>query len=143
MSCHVAFLRREPLQAITSLEKTHEVRLSRNRHPASSTRDGDHLLFKLSGGEIVARALAEEVHTFEDLVSAEIDTLRGWFATPGSFEDAYWTSRRNARHAIIIKLGELEYVSFPREFTPRGVFSGWVRDFEFGHLAKVCFQATV
>lgn len=133
---HVVFLKADPLRRVAEGLKRHEIRLSRTRHPAWRTAAGDTLLLKLSGGGILLRATAREVHRFEALRPQDIDALADLFCDPAHpFSRAYWRDRRDARFAVIVELADVSRVHFPESHTPRGVFNGWVRNFPHAHLA--------
>lgn len=119
-------------------KKTIECRLSVNRHPAWSVDEGDKLLFKATGGEVVAAALVHQVDRFDNLRPQDIDALAELVApfTGSPANSLYWRNKRNARFAILLHFTHLHLVEFPRHLTPRSVMSGWVSDFPAGHLAR-------
>lgn len=135
MKTHVAFLKREVIESFLSGRKHYECRLSKRPSPVTLVSRGDRVLLKQSGGEILAIATVVDKHLFSGLCPEDIDALYELVGSPGKFEASYWDSKRGARHAVILELSEVAPVSFPKEFTPRGIQSAWVSNFEFGHLA--------
>lgn len=135
MKIHVAFLKREVIEAFLSGRKHYECRLSKRPSPVALVSRGDRVLLKQSGGEILAAAMVVDKHLFSGLCPEDIDALYELVGSPGKFEAGYWHSKKDARHAVILELSDIATVSFPEEFTPRGVQSAWVSNFEFGHLA--------
>lgn len=136
---HVAFIQKEPLSRILSGRKTVECRLSVNRPPAWETEAGDFILFKETGGDIRAIAKVQAVVKFDGLTPDDVGDIAEMVSdlTGSSPQSQYWQMKRTARYAVLIELESIQEVSFPRQLTPVGVMSAWVKNFQHGHLARM------
>ena len=134
---HVAFIQKEPLSRILSGIKTVEARLSRNRPPSWNVQTGDVILFKQTGGGIVAEATVADVSRFDNLRPADVKAIAELVSplTGSSPSSPYWQMKTNSRYAVLIELSNVQPIQFPDEFTPKGVMSAWVSDFKHGQLA--------
>lgn len=142
MNYHVAFIQQEPLNRVLSGIKKAEIRMGINRPEAWKVEAGDLLLFKASGGNIVAAAEVKDVSRFEGLTPEEIRSLAELVAPLiGTSRSTYFEQKLDARYAVIIEFDTPHPIKFPSALTPRGVQSGWVSNFQWGYLAKCLLSA--
>lgn len=142
MNYHVAFIQKEPLNRILSGTKKAEIRMGINRPEAWKVEAGDLLLFKASGGNIIAAAEVKAVSRFEGLMPDDIRSL-GELIAPliGTNRSLYFEQKIDARYAVVIEFDIPHPIHFPSALTPRGVQSGWVSNFQWGYLAKCLLSA--
>lgn len=128
MATHVAFLHADPLRRILDHIKVVETRLSIRPHPARLCRAGDTLLLKQTGGEIVSACSIDDVVVYSGLVPEDIPALAEMLVplTGAAANSAYWQRKSNARHAVILYLGQPRAVEVASADTPRSIMSGWV-----------------
>lgn len=107
--------------------KTAEARLTKTRRePYASLQAGETIYFKQSGGPILARADAAQVHRFELTGRRDLQRLRRRFETPLGGPSDYWHAKADARYATIIELARVEPVEeTPPWYHPHNTRSAW------------------
>jgi ASC-1-like (ASCH) protein len=105
---HLAVMHEPYLTYILDGRKTIESRFSVNRvAPYRSVMAGDILVFKLVAGPVVAVASVADV-TYYQLDSHSLPWLRERFSAALAAEDeSFWTDRREARYATLMRLGSV------------------------------------
>jgi hypothetical protein len=127
---HLAFVRPRELQQLRSGVKTCESRLSLRAHPARTTRPGDALLFK--SGDVGAAALVLGVSVYSSAVPLDVTALMVRYsrAVDGPVCDLdYWLSKREARHAVFLHLGDVVPLHIGGHLLP-STRSAWIADYD-------------
>jgi hypothetical protein len=129
---HLVILRPPYLDLILSGDKTVESRLSRRRHPAATRcLSGDVLYLKRTGGDIEGRATVAHIDVYADLDPAALRHLAAeWAGRVAATEPDDWYQRikRDARHAVFLRLTRVERFHIPRQSLPRRLAwaSAWI-----------------
>lgn len=110
---HAAILKRAYLDLVLLGAKTIECRLTRTRcEPFGRVHSGERIYFKESSGPFRACAIADRVHSYEDLSPADVRDLRARFEPRVLGGEAYWRDKETARYATIIELARVEMIRF-------------------------------
>ena len=114
---HVAVVHSPYLDAILSGRKTIESRLSKVRcDPFGVIFVGERLYFKARGGAVLATAVADRVHSFDELTAKRVAALRREFGPAIGAQPDYWKAKQTARFATLVTLAEVEHVRFGPRF---------------------------
>lgn len=125
MRLHVAIIAAPYAALILAGRKRVESRLAlTRREPFGRVNAGDTILFKARGGPYSAAATVTRVETFEDLTPDRVRALAKRFEPLVRGGRAYWESRRAARYATLMWLGEVRPIGEGPKWTPHG--RGWL-----------------
>lgn len=124
---HVAILKPKYLDMLLAGEKSVECRLTRNRiEPHGRIRRGERVYFKESSGPFRATAIVDEVIERSDMDEAGVEAIRAEFGETIGAPDEFWTSKRTARFAVLIRFRKIERV-YRGPKMPALNGRGWVR----------------
>lgn len=124
---HVAVLKTKYLDMLLSGEKSIECRLTRNRiDPHGRIRRGERVYFKESSGPFRATAVVDEVIERSDMDETGIEAIRAEFGEAIGAPEAFWTSKKTARFAVLIRFRKVERV-YRGPKTPALNGRGWIR----------------
>lgn len=106
---HVAILKPGYINAILDGRKTIESRLTKTMQPPhGKVEPGERLFLKASGGPFMATAIADKVHSFDDLEPKDLKRLRRRYNNQICGDDAYWELKHDSRFATLIELKDVE-----------------------------------
>ena len=109
---HVAIVHREYVEAILDGSKTIEARLARVRcAPYEKIKTGDRIYIKQSSGPYRARARVEKVRFFDGLTPVRVRAIRKQYNGAIGGPESYWQSKRDARVATLVWLGEVKPIT--------------------------------
>jgi len=109
---HVAILKPAYIDAILAGTKTIESRLTKTAQPPyGSIQAGERLFLKVSGGRIMATALAGEVRFIEAHGPEDIDRVYRQFGKQIGGDKEYWESKRDSRYVTLVGLREVEPIN--------------------------------
>lgn len=124
---HVAIVGRELARKLLAGTKTVECRLYRTRRPPiDRVTAGDTILFKTSGGPLVASARAQCVLQVRVPRESSLRRLRDRLDASIAADEQFWRSRASARHGVFIWLSDVAELEPTRIDAPRQYGSGWV-----------------
>ena len=108
---HLAIFREPYLQFIIEGRKTVESRFSKNRcAPYDSVADGDVLLLKLSGGDIVGLCVVEKVW-FYQLDPKSLKFIREKFgAAICPVDETFWEDRKQSAYASLMRITQVTMI---------------------------------
>ncbi|MGD1699067.1 ASCH domain-containing protein [Dapis sp. BLCC M229] len=102
---HIAVMRNPYLRFVLDGSKTVESRLSKTRiDPYKKAITGDFILFKQSGGPIVAIAKIVNCWYYENLDYTDILWLKAKFNSLVLGSDDYWKKKHSAKYASFFQL---------------------------------------
>ena len=120
---HIAILQKHYLELILLGQKTIESRLSKKKiAPYQKVVGGDLILFKESGGEILAIAEVKKCWYYQN---PDIDWCKRKFNPLVCGTSDYWESKRDAKYASFILISGLYQFPQPIQFTKKDG-RGWV-----------------
>jgi ASC-1-like (ASCH) protein len=109
---HLAIFKEPYLQYIMDGKKTVETRFSKNRcAPYESVSDGDVLLLKRSGGDIIGLCIVEKVW-FYKVDSKSLEFIRNKFG--GAIcpvDDTFWEERKKASYATLMRITQVTQIN--------------------------------
>ena len=125
LSHHLVILHKIYLDHILRGRKTVECRLSRTRRPPFGVvSPGDTMWLKQSGGLVVATATVCRVTFIHPLKEAELARLQARYAEALHVDASFFTQRRHARFATLIRLGRVRHIPPLRVRKSNG--NGWI-----------------
>ncbi|MGB3508018.1 MAG: ASCH domain-containing protein [Microcoleaceae cyanobacterium] len=120
---HIAILQKHYLELVLLGQKTIESRLSKRKiAPYQKVAEGDCILFKESGGEILAMAEVKQCWYYQN---PDIDWCKRKFNSLVCGADNYWESKRDAKYASFILISGLHQFPQPIKISKKDG-RGWV-----------------
>lgn len=123
---HVAIVSPTVAERLLSGKKKIESRFSQTcRAPFGLVRAGDMIYFKITGGQIVARARARSVRELSNLNKSLIIKIRRQFGRQIAADEGYWEKKQAARYGVLVWLGRVSRPKITPK-VPRQYGAGWV-----------------
>lgn len=105
---HLAIVSQPYLSRILAGEKTIESRYSINLiAPYKKIREGDIVLLKKTGGEVIAIFEAGTVRFFSIGMQSDIDKIKEDYNDQLIIDDIYWNEKKNCNYATLIDIRHL------------------------------------
>lgn len=129
MKKHLAiFSNKESIEAIFQGDKTVEIRLTKEKiAPFGVVNRHDEVLLKLAGGEILGKAMIDNVLYYDNLDGQAIGQLRKEYGTDMAVGDDFWRQKADCRCATVIFWKKAQRFLAPlRDKKKVGDRRGWV-----------------
>jgi ASC-1-like (ASCH) protein len=142
MSIHVAILQKPYLDAVLAGRKTIESRLTRQaRPPFDAITPGERVFFKQSAGPFRATAICSRIQQFQDLLPANVETLRQKFQDRVGGDDVYWQSKAQSRYAVFLHLEQVEPLTVGPAYKVQQMRAWYVLEESLSPLREVTLTA--
>ena len=124
---HLAILVQPFLDLILNGKKTIETRFTKVKcSPFQKVKEGDIILLKQSGGQVIGEMIAGRVEYFSDLTPQKFENLKKYSSEICSeYEDLFWEKRKDARYITFIYVAGVKKYDKPYPF-PKKDRRAWV-----------------